>query len=444
MNKQILKTIRDKMPEPLKHVTSSFLRNRLIKNDGFSKYYQLLIERENLSPEKIKEFQFDQLKNILIYASRNVPYYEELFDSVSFNPLAFSDFEEIKKIPFLTRELVAQNYDKLISREKIKNGYYGGSTGGSTGSPLNFVLDYDSVYKENAFLYYYRRKLGYKFADRLATFRGIDLNHRTWQYNPMYNETIYSPMGLSKLTIHDYARRINSIKPTFLNGYLSALWFFTKLIDQNNIKLDIKIKGIFLMSENIDPEQRAFLEDYYKVKSIAHYGHSERCVLAYETGPGDYFFDPYYGYGEQIESEGDNYLIVGTGFLNKSMPFIRYKTDDYCTPVNNHFTIEGKRSTGLGLYGYNGEFIVGSSFLDLFKYFTNYQFIQKEKGKADMLIVSNSEIHEKDIHKIQANIDAHTKGIIDINVKLVDSLILSPRGKFQMYISELQDQNFAQ
>jgi phenylacetate-CoA ligase len=442
MNKQILKKIRDNMPEPLKHVTASFIRNRLVKNGGFRKYYQLLQEREKLDAEKIKEFQFEQLKSVLIYASRNVPYYEELFDSISFDPLNFSDFDQIKKIPFLTRELVTQNYQKLISREKVANGYYGGSTGGSTGSPLNFVLDYDSVYKENAFLYYYRRKLGYNFEDRLVTFRGIDLNHKTWQYNPMYNETIFSPMGLSKVTIHDYARRVNDVHPKYLNGYLSALWFFTKLLEQNNLKLDSQLKGIFLMSENIDPEKRAYIEDFYKVRSIAHYGHSERCVLAYETGPGMYCFDPYYGYGEQIKTEDDNYLIVGTGFLNRSMPFIRYRTDDYCTPVNSHFRIEGKRSTGLGLYGYNGEFIVSSSFLDLFKHFTNYQFIQKEKGKADMLIVSNSEIHEKDIHKIQANIDAHTKGIIDINVKLVDNLILSPRGKFQMYISELQDQNF--
>ena len=68
------------------------------------------------------------------------------------------------------------------------------------------------------------------------------------------------------------------------------------------------------------------------MKSITFYGHSERCVIAEEMTQNRYKFDPYYGYTEQIHNENNNYSIVGTGFLNYIMPFIRYKTDDICTP----------------------------------------------------------------------------------------------------------------
>jgi hypothetical protein len=38
---------------------------------------------------------------------------------------------------------------------------------------------------------------------------------------------------------------------------------------------------------------------------------------------------------------------------------------------------------------------------------------------------------------IKNAIDFQTKGIIDIKIKMVDTLILSPRGKYKMYISNI-------
>jgi phenylacetate-CoA ligase len=210
-------------------------------------------------------------------------------------------------------------------------------------------------------------------------------------------------------------------------------------MDQFKLKLKFKLKGIFLTSENIDLVQREFIEKFFDVRSITFYGHSERCVIAEEASPNRYSFDPFYGYTEQIPAGNKKFLIAGTGFLNHSMPFIRYKTDDLCTPVNSYYSIEGKRSSKKGLYGYNGEFISSTSFLEPFNNLTNYQFIQHEKGKADMLIVLSNDFHGREISTIKSGIDARTRGIIDISIKRVDSLILSPRGKCQMYISNLSE-----
>jgi phenylacetate-CoA ligase len=210
-------------------------------------------------------------------------------------------------------------------------------------------------------------------------------------------------------------------------------------MDQFKLKLKIKLKGIFLTSENIDVVQREFIEKFFDVKSITFYGHSERCVIAEEIKPDRYSFDPYYGYTELLAAENNKYIIAGTGFLNLSMPLIRYKTDDLCTRVNGDYSIEGKRSSKKGLYGYNGEFISSTSFLEPFNNLTNYQFIQNVKGKADMLIILNNDFPGRQISTIKSRIDARTRGIIDINIKSVDKLILSPRGKCQMYISNLSE-----
>ena len=442
MKKQYLKSVRDNMPEPLKYISAPLLRKKLIYNKEFCSYFKLLEDRDSSDLEMIGKYQFIKLKEILTYSFINVPYYRELFNAISFDPFKFSDFKQIEKIPFLTRELVTENFDKLISTKKVDNGYYVGSTGGSTGLALNFLLDYDSIYKENAFIYFYRKKLGYNFSDKIATFRTHGPGNVLWRLNPMYREVIFSNSGLSKITIQRYADRINKLKPDYLNGYISAIWFFSKLLEEFNINLTFRLKGIFLISENPDPEQRQFIEKFFNVKSSTFYGHSERVVIAEEKQPDMYVFDPYYGYTEQIHLKKNEYSIVGTGFLNKTMPFIRYKTDDICIPEKQYFRIEGKRDSNIGLYGINNEFLAGVGFhlnLAVFHKITTYQFIQKEKGKADMFIIVGKDFCNEDLKNIKKEIDLQTKGIIDINIKVVDNLVLTQRGKFQKVISYVEN-----
>ena len=341
---------------------------------------------------------------------------------------------------FLPGELVNTNFEKLISTKKVKHGYYVGSTGGSSSVPLKFLLDFDSIYRENAFIYYFRKKLGYNFADKMVAFRQVEYSNKLWKFHPMYNELIFFPIKLSKKSIEEYARKINTFKPQYINGYLSAIWYFAKLLDEYKIKLTFKLKGIFLTSENIDPRQRQFIEQFFDAGSMTFYGHSERCVIAEEITHNCYSFDPYYGYTEKVLNDNDNLSIVGTGFLNQIMPFIRYKTDDICIPEGQNYRIEGKRSSSVGLKGLNNEFITSTG-LELedpvFNKITTYQFIQNEKGKADLHIIVSKDFEMAELEPIRKEINRQTKGIIDISIKIVENLQLSPRGKYQMYISTI-------
>ena len=73
MNKDIQKIARDKMPDFLKYIAAPVVRNKLINNKEFIKYYRLLEERESFDSNKLIEFQFEQLKKILIHSFENVP-----------------------------------------------------------------------------------------------------------------------------------------------------------------------------------------------------------------------------------------------------------------------------------------------------------------------------------------------------------------------------------
>jgi phenylacetate-CoA ligase len=441
MNKHFLKTLRDKIPEPLKYIVTPFIRNRLIRNKEFCKYYNILENRKAITPEEIKEYQINQLKQILIYSFENVPYYKKLFKEINFTPENLNSFDDIKIIPFLTKEIIRENFDKLISLKKVKGGCYSTTTSGSTGEPLKLLLDYDSFFIENAFLYHLRKDLNYMFNDKLVTFRGIEFGRRLWRYNPINNETIFSPFNLSKKTLEIYLKEINEIKPSYFNGYFSSIYYFAKLLSENNKSLDFRLKGIFLSSENINEEERLFIESFFGVKSLTFYGHTERCVIAQEFGHNQYLFDPYYGFTEQIKIDDNSFEITGTGFLNKTMPLIRYKTGDICQSTNNNLiSIKGRREINDFLVGRNDEKIFNSSlhFLsDILTNVTKYQFIQEMKGYAVLLLVPNKDFNTSELISIKEELDKKMNGIIDFEIKVKEKLILSSSGKYQMFISKI-------
>jgi phenylacetate-CoA ligase len=440
MNKHFLKSLRDNIPEPLKYIAAPVFRNKLLKDKNFNQYLDLLQKGQQWNREQVKDFQLKQLKDVLSYCYAHVPYYTNLFDSVGFKPDKMQSPEDINVIPFLTKDIIRKNFAELTSNEKVGGGYYVATTGGSTGEPLKVLLDYESVFKESAFVYFFRQHAGYQFADRLATFRGVEFGDKLWKYNPMHNELIFSPFKLSKHTLAAYVKKLNDYKPHFINGYLSCLYFFAKMLQENKMTLNHQLKGIFLISENIDDEQRTFLEEFFGVRSSTFYGHSERCIIAEEEQKGLYRPSPFYGYTELVP-QGDGFELVGTGFLNRTMPLIRYKTGDICTKQNDLVSIQGRWNVDDYLLGLNDEKIFHSSFnfhSEIFKNVTNYQFIQQERGKSDLLLLVNKEFKPAEIDVMKKEIDKKTRGIVDFEIKVVDSLRLSPRGKFKRFISDIR------
>jgi phenylacetate-CoA ligase len=439
MNKHFLKNIRDNIPEPLKYLFAPVFRAKLIRNKEYIKYEKMLSERLVLDSNTIKEYQLSRLKEILAYSFEYVPYYNALFKQVGFNPQNMKSIEDMAIIPYLTKDLIRNNFDQLVSTKKIHGGHYVAITGGSTGEPLKVFLDYDSVFKENAFINHFRLKSGYNKDSKLATFRGIEFENHLWKYNPMQNELVFSPFRLSKKTIKEYVERLNLFRPDFLNGYLSCIYFLAKLLEECKLNLKYPIKGIFLISENIDKEQRLFIENFFHTKSSTFYGHSERCIIAEETYPNEYTFDPYYGYTELLERENGICEIIGTGFLNRTMPLIRYRTNDVCKQnARGTVSIVGRWNIEEFLVGVNSEKVSHSAInfhSDVFKNIVNYQFIQTQPGKVELLLLVNEQFKPSEMEYLKKEIDKKIKGVIHLKVKVTDNLILSPRGKFNRFIS---------
>ena len=295
----LLKKMNTVLPDSMKTAAGPLIRGKLIYNNVFRNQYAVLDKYGTFSCAEQEKIQIETLKATLIHAYEHTAFYHTMFDRVGFNPYDFSSFDEMEKLPIITKADVSAHYDEMQA-DDISD-YYHATTGGSTGEPLNILLDRQSIYKEKAFIYHYWKKAGYDYKkSKIITFRGLEFHGKYSKANPLYNEIVMNPFLLNKKTITIYIKKIERFGAEFIHGYPSAIFAFCKLAEEKSINLKGLFKAAFFISENVFDYQKNYIERILDCNSYAFYGHSERAVFAEQIG-GGYSFNKLYGYVELSE-----------------------------------------------------------------------------------------------------------------------------------------------
>lgn len=438
MKGKILKILNESTPDWIKKFLSEPIRAKVINNDTFKYTLSEIQEFESKNMEERNEIHFERLKEILIYAYENTVYYKNIFDEIKFNPYEFNDIDQMKKIPTIDKQFVLDNFEQLISKEEID--YYVAYTGGSTGKPLKILLDTESIYKEKAFVYNYWSKYGYDYKkSRIITIRGLEFNGKIYKYNPIDRQIILNPFTLNEDTVDKYVKIIDDFGPEFIHGYASAIYNLCRILNKKKINLNTNIKGVCFISENVDDYEREYIEKTLKCKGNIFYGHSERIVFA-EYINDSYIFNQLYTHVNYISTEKkDVYQIACTGLISKKMPLINYIPDDKIVINDNNIMIYGHWDKEL-LIGKNNEkvSIVAINFHNkVFDKIKMYQFEQFEKGKVYLNIVEETKLTSNDKNEIVKIINTKVKDVIDVEIKIVERIPLTKRGKYKKIIQHI-------
>jgi len=67
-------------------------------------------EIESMPADKMKELQLERLKWSIRHAYDNVPFYKKKFEAAGFHPDQFKSLDDMKRIPFLTKQDMRDNY----------------------------------------------------------------------------------------------------------------------------------------------------------------------------------------------------------------------------------------------------------------------------------------------------------------------------------------------
>jgi len=433
------------------------IENRL-GGKNFTDMYNFLKESENWNKKKLKEYQKKQLQQLLDHAVKHIPFYSDI-------KLTSSDpFENLEKFPIIEKGTIKDNIGKFRANNVSEKNIYKVSTGGTSGNPLEFYLDNSTYGKEWAFVMTAWRRVGFIPGDKVVSFRGVEFKKADkgvfWQDNPFYNLLEMSPFHMSEENLSEYVKKIKKFKPKYLHGYPSAISILAHYVDETEVQFP-SITAVLAISENIYPGQRQLIEGAFKTRLFSFYGMSEKVIMAPECEfDTRYHAFPEYGVTEIIDKHdnpvdiGQRGELVGTGFLNYYMPFIRYRTEDYailsehqyCKCSRNHLLL-----TDLTGRWYQEMIVRNDGALisiaalnlhsDFLKNVYQYQFIQTKVGELIINIVPKKNFNVKDEERIRIAFYKKLGNEFRIIINLIDKIPLTERGKFKLLIQKINYDN---
>ncbi len=413
--------------------------------------------------EKVEEFQLERLKEMIHYAYKYVPYYQRTFDEIGFRPDEFRTFQDLKKIPFLTKQIIRENREELISTEFPRKYLKVVKTGGTTGMPLEFLLDSRyATLTEMVYLKHMWKRVGYRQRDRCIVLRednvdGIVEGKKYWKRDLLTNWLVMSAFHLNADTFEVFYRKIQSYKPKFILAFPSNAYLLAKYIKENNLDPFPSLQAVICASENLYDWQRKEMTEIFQARIFSYYGHSEKCILAAECSRSESFeFYPSYGYVELINLDGlectsENEIgeIIATGFNNFASPFIRYKTDDVGTYTTKRGSDHPQWFNIKKIEGRIQDFLIDrdnvpKTYMHIDRPFWNirekvyaYQYIQDEPGKVWLHIHSKNGLDQKEIAKVKETfLNTYLK--FDLEIKLVDHIPRSKSGKFRYLVQNIK------
>lgn len=454
----------NRMPLPIQHACGAAVRMLpagITHGRTFNTTMDLLRRTERYDTETIERFQISALRSLLIHAGETVPYYRSLFRGLHFDPIKFRSLQDIEALPLLEKERMRQDPQEFRSERIPETAARYVTTGGSTGEPFGFWIDRTASLVEWAFMVRQWKRMGYRPLDRRAIIRGITVGEtasgRTWEFRPLRNEVILSSFHMTRERLYEYVSVIARFRPPFLHAYPSSATVLAQFIKESNIRLPYRLKGILAGSETVYPQQRRLVEEVFGCRMFTWYGMSEKVLLGGECEHDTaYHMFPEYGYlevvdrsGQPIREDGGTGEIVGTGFLNRAMPMIRYRTGDIgklrlrpCRCGRSYpliERIEGRLQEMLvGKDGNLISFTALNMHSDVFDRVRQYQFYQDKRGFVELCIVPLAGYSASDEARILKALIEKTGDQIEYRVRVMDAIPLTPRGKAKVIDQQLK------
>ena len=373
--------------------------------------------------------------------------------------------ELLAALPITDKLDIKRAPDRYLSRALGPAARLETYTGGSTRHPMRFYLQkHVTRPKEQAFMQDFRARVEATDRDLVLALRGrtvptaAEPGGKLWMLEPIRHQLIVSCDHLERRYMPRYAEALAQHRPTIVEAFPSALYPLARwLADHPLPEFTENVRGVMLFSENVYPAQLERIREVFRCPVIAHYGHSERVLMA-GTVPGDdrYFFWPQYGHLELVDDRGRAITepgrvghIVGTSFDNGAMPFVRYRTGDMGTlsasahPDLPTFPVLER------IVGRLQEFVVcrderlvsittiGVAHFPEMALADAIQYEQREPGRISLKVASETSLDEATLRRMAAAVEKKLQGGCEVAVQQVGRIERTPRGKARMILQHL-------
>lgn len=444
----------------MRYNRSLFILAHQIGDRGFCPAYKELLRSQWKPYHEQREDQENQLRHMINFAYKNVPYYHKIFRELQLKPSDINTIKDLEKLPIITKRIIKENWEdiKPIYLKNMK--YYIDSTGGSTGTPFQYRLLKFDRFLAGAMLYRGWGYAGYELGDRMVFLAGssLDVGSKSFLIKKAHeisrNLRKMSSFEMGTSDLQKYISIINSFKPKYLRGYPSSINFFANYILDNDANIQPP-NAIFTTSEKLLPNMRERIEETFGCEVYDGYGLNDGGVSAFECSRHNgLHIDTERSVMEVVDDTGAQIedgvgRILATSLHNYAMPFIRYDTgdmghivEDFCSCGRGSRLLKEVigRSVDI-LRTPEGKSVHGWFLLYIFweygKGIKEYQVIQEKLDKLVIKIVPEDSFDGKQLDIIKDIINKKSKGWT-VEFKFVTEIMKTNAGKYKFIISELE------
>jgi phenylacetate-CoA ligase len=426
------------------NAVKGYLYKYVRQGKTFRKILAGLKESEYYSREQLETLQGNKLQRLINHCYRNVPYYTDIFKQLGLKPEDIKTKSDLETLPFLDKQTINANFDKLQAKNRLKLLAYRARTSGTTGMPATFLRDYRSINFERAAMWRFWSNSGDSGLRRVVL-RGADIIpiERTkppfWVYSPADRELVMSVYHLSKDNAKAYIEKLQKFNPDTLSALPSAAYQLAVYCQDFGCEINLKV--VYTTCELLPASYRSFIEKVFKCPIKDWYGQSERIAAIAQCEEGTYHILEDYSIVETVAANS-SLEIVGTGLDNYLMPLVRYRTGDIIELGNCKCSCGRSFRTVEKFYGRDVDYVITpegnkislllvSEAIDL-AFVSNIgqiQFVQENVGELEVNIVKYNIQKPLEREKIVNLIKSRTSPEMVVKVNEVECIPRGANGK---------------
>lgn len=289
--------------------------------------------------KKIEDIQLERLKHSVTKAYNNVPFYKKSLDNAGIKPEMIKSLDDLKNIPFTTKDDMRENYPFGLFAEPMKNIVRVHASSGTTGKPV--VAGYTKkdleVWSEAIARIVMAGGLDESDIVQIAFGYGLFTGGFGLHYGVEKVGSTIIPM--SSGNTQKQLMLMQDFGTTALVATPSYALYLAEVINEMQIpKENLKLKYGFFGSEGMSEEMRSKLERDLNILVTSNYGLTEvmgpgvsgECVLKCGQHINEDMFiveiiDPVTG---EVLPYGEKGEVVITTLVKEAMPILRYRTRD--------------------------------------------------------------------------------------------------------------------
>lgn len=403
--------------------------------------------------QKRTAWRLERLNSILKFAWDNIPFYQEFWADHAVDRRELNDLSELERYPILPKATFKANAARMAPPENARPKHFMKHTGGSTGAPVRYSMDFEQWPLMQAFHNWGWGQAGYQLGDAAATLAGGSLipKNVTWKgrlrsfvERKMFLFGVHMDAALAR----DYHQRLTKFGAEYLYGYPSVIFVFSKHLAELGLTLP-KIRAVITTSEMLQPQYRSGIEQNLGCPVFDDVGCNDGGYQAYECGlhRGFHYDDLQAVLQTDRQGEGPLGRLLITNLWNRSMPFIRYENGDMVelapstcrcgAPFPMIARIQGRTSDFL-------KFRNGATFFVAPHIFGNleiegWQVVQKSLELVEIRLCSQAPaLRQQDVKHVTEVFRHHLPPDVELAINHVKSLTLTPAGKHKPVWSEVK------